>query len=76
MFVTQRNLYYTDLHLGLALGVTQILGLVLGEILTLGVSTNARPKCENVTSQCNIGLKPIFHQACLGCVGDFALATL
>ena len=29
-FGTQRNLYSTDLHLGLALGVTQILGLASG----------------------------------------------
>ena len=29
-FGTQRNLYSTDLHLGLALGVNQTLGLALG----------------------------------------------
>ena len=33
MFGTQRNLYSTDLRLGFALGITQILGLASGVII-------------------------------------------
>ena len=69
-FGTQRNLYSPDLHLGLALGVTQILGLASGvtQIFTFFDSNKSvfprqnsgiegLDQRKNVASQWNIGFK-------------------
>ena len=75
MFGTQRNLYSTDLRLGLASGVTQILGLAKANFRVfryqhVGIG-NAKlwrwgskpmpgPNANGFASQWNIGYKVLF----------------